>query len=201
MTWVKVCGLRTVADVEVAIDAGADAIGLVLADSPRRIDVSTAIQLIEAAQGVIETVLVTVDRTAEELLSLLEETGASGAQPYGVHAVEASAVVVASGRMVLSPVRGSVGVDLASIPSGQIPLVDNSDDRLHGGTGQPFDWALLAGEGRDFVLAGGLGPENVTEAIRQVRPWGVDASSHLESAPGVKDHHAIHDFVRRAHDG
>jgi phosphoribosylanthranilate isomerase len=81
---------------------------------------------------------------------------------------------------------------------GALPLVDTADDSIYGGTGRTFDWRLVAGLERDFVLAGGLGPHNVEEAVRLVRPWGVDASSGLEAAPGIKDPGKVIDFVRKA---
>ena len=86
-------------------------------------------------------------------------------------------------------------VDLAAISGDELPLLDS--DSI-GGTGTTFDWSWLDGLDRPFVLAGGLGPDNVAAAVERVRPWGVDASSGLESAPGVKDLAKVAAFVNKA---
>ncbi len=89
-------------------------------------------------------------------------------------------------------------MDLDTVPSGQIPLLDNAAPGLHGGSGLTFDWSSIGDQHRDFVLAGGLGPENVADAVAEVRPFGVDASSGLETAPGVKDAERVRMYVERA---
>jgi len=86
-------------------------------------------------------------------------------------------------------------VDLAAISGDELPLLDS--DSI-GGTGVSFDWSWLTGLDRPFVLAGGLGPDNIEAAIARVAPWGVDASSGLESAPGVKDLIKVAAFVSKA---
>ena len=87
--------------------------------------------------------------------------------------------------------------DLDVVPLGQTPLLDAYDAGRHGGTGTPFDWGLVS-TNRPYVLAGGLGPDNVAEAVASAAPWGVDASSGLESSPGVKDPARIRAFVEGA---
>jgi phosphoribosylanthranilate isomerase len=89
-------------------------------------------------------------------------------------------------------------LDLTSIPDDQIPLLDTAVEGLLGGTGRRFDAGLLPVIDRDWVMAGGLGPDNVAETIRELRPWGVDASSRLESSPGHKDPELIAAFVQEA---
>ena len=195
MVWDKVCGLSTEQDVEVAIEAGADAIGLVLAPSPRQISISVAERLIRAAAGRCETVLVTVDITPAAAADAIASTGASGIQPHGRHGAE---VAGSAPGLVLRPVAARPGLDLTHIPADQIPLIDASVNGLHGGSGTTFDWLLASDLDRRVVIAGGLGPHNVSEALRLTEAWGVDASSHLESRPGVKDHAAIRQFVRGA---
>lgn len=196
MVWVKVCGVRTRADVEAACDAGADAVGLMLAASPRQITPDRARSLIEHAA--CETVLVTVDATATEILDLAGFTGSSGVQLHGANAAEAGAAAVKAGLSVFRPRAVADHVDLDDIPSSQIPLLDTAHPALHGGTGRIFDWSLTAGVTRHFVLAGGLTPDNVASAVAAVEPWGVDASSGLESSPGVKDHDMIRRYVQEA---
>jgi phosphoribosylanthranilate isomerase len=194
MTWVKVCGLRRPEEVEAAVAAGADAVGFVFYEpSPRNIAPSLARSLGESA-GVL-TVAVTVDLDADSLLHLADLSAVGAVQPHGAHAAEAAAAAVAAGLAVLRPVPVGGPVDLAAIPGDELPLLDS--DSI-GGTGVSFDWSWLDKLDRPFVLAGGLGPDNVAEAIEQVRPWGVDASSGLESAPGVKDLATVAAFVEKA---
>lgn len=198
MTWVKVCGIRCEADLEAAQEAGADAVGLVLADvSPRRVGLEVAARLVRRAE--IETVLVTVDATPARVLEWLDLTGASGVQPHGDHSAEAAAAARRAGRLVLRPVPVGERVALDHVPEGEVPLLDTADSQRHGGTGRSFDWSLVEGiASRRWVLAGGLRPDTVGEAVRRLRPWGVDASSGLESEPGRKDRELIMRFVAEA---
>ena len=100
------------------------------------------------------------------------------------------------GLFVLRPVE--LDFDVSELPEAHVPLFDNRSGSDLGGTGQTFDHRLVPATERRFVLAGGLGPDNVGEAIRATRPWGVDASTRLESRPGVKDHDLVARFVREA---
>lgn len=199
MTWVKVCGLRRAADVEVAVEAGASAIGFVLAPtSPRFVSESQAAAL---GLGVpVLRVIVTVDLTPTELMAAVAATGAGGVQPHGAHQVEAARAAQSEGLFVLHPISVGDRVEVSKVDEGQTPLLDTYRPGAHGGTGRVFDWAKIPDLARPFVLAGGLGPANVAEAIRRVAPWGVDASSGLESSPGVKDPDRIREYVKRALD-
>jgi phosphoribosylanthranilate isomerase len=100
------------------------------------------------------------------------------------------------GLFVLRPI--DIDFQLSLIPEAHVPLFDNRSGSNLGGTGLPFDHRRLPATDRRFVLAGGLGPDNVGAAIRATRPWGVDASSRLEARPGVKDHDLVARFVREA---
>ena len=194
MTWVKVCGLLTEADVATAVAAGADAVGFVShPGSPRYLSLDAVAGL---ARGLpVTTVLLTVDLGVRAALTAVEATGVTGIQPYGPDAGEVVRAAVAAGLFVLDPVPAGT----AQLPErGAMPLLDTPDDAVYGGTGRSFDWRLASDLERDFVLAGGLGPENVAQAIAQVDPWGVDASSGLEVAAGVKDPGKVADFVRKA---
>jgi len=197
MIWVKTCGLRTGSDVAAAVDAGADAVGFVLAaQSPRRVTEAEAREL--AFDVPLLSVIVTVGFTPEALLAAAAYTGVRGVQPHGEHRREAADAAQQEGLFVLHPLAVRDRVDLSEIPDGQTPLLDSFRVGAHGGTGELFDWDVLLGIERRYVLAGGLGPDNVALAIRNVDPWGVDASSGLESSPGVKDPGRIRDFVERA---
>lgn len=194
MTWVKVCGLSRSEEVAAAVVAGADAVGFVFYDrSPRNVAPEVA-RTLAASAGAL-TVAVTVDLDADSLLHLVEKTGVDAVQPHGRNAREAAAAAIEAGLSVLRPLTASADLDLATVPAAQLPLIDS--DAI-GGTGEPFDWSWLDALDRRFVLAGGLGPDNVIPAIERVRPWGVDASSRLESAPGIKDLSRVAEFVRRA---
>ena len=200
MTWVKVCGITDERALAAAIEGGADAVGFVLApESPRYLDLDTAARLMEGVP--ISRFIVTVDLSADAALAAAEVTGADGIQNHGRHATEVAAEAIEAGYLCLHPVRvgpGGPEVPLRTIPDQAVPLFDTASAIVHGGTGATFDWSLLDSPGRPFVLAGGLGPDNVAEAIAAVRPFGVDASSRLEDSPGVKNPASIRAFIERA---
>lgn len=194
MTWAKVCGLTREVDVSDAVDAGADALGFVLAPgSPRRVATERAASLMDGVP--VLRILVTVDVSVEEVAQMVEATGADGIQPHGRNAAASSLWAQKAGLFVLRPV-GSRMVE--KVPEGQIPLFDSAVGEHHGGTGVSLDWADVDRPDRPFVLAGGLNAGNVSEAIATLRPWGVDASSGLEAEPGVKDATMVAAFVEEA---
>jgi phosphoribosylanthranilate isomerase len=200
MTWVKVCGITDEPSLDAAVDGGADAVGFVLfPGSPRFVALDRAASLIDGVP--IATFIVTVDLTPAEALVAAEYTGAIGIQNHGLHATDVAAEAVDAGYLSLHPVRvGPEGpeIDARDVPDQSMPLYDTASTHDHGGTGVVFDWQVLSEPGRPFVLAGGLGPDNVAEAIRSVVPFGVDASSRLETEPGVKDPSIIRDFIKEA---
>jgi phosphoribosylanthranilate isomerase len=200
MTWVKICGVTTHEAIETAVEAGADAIGLVLDErSPRALTLHQARDL---AQDVpIASFIVTVDLTPGEALAAAEGIGATGIQAHGNRSLDVAAEAVEAGYLSLAPVP--VGLDGLLVEVGEVPetsmlLFDTASVGAHGGTGMSFDWNLLLDPGRPFVLAGGLGPDNVAEAIDTVEPFGVDASSRLEREPGIKDLSRIVAFIEQA---
>lgn len=198
MTWVKLCGMTRRADVEAAAEAGADAVGFVLhRASPRFVEPSAVAGLADAAE--VATFLVTVDAEPSWLVTAATDLGVDGVQPHGDRAGEAAVAALEAGLDVLVPIRMADAVpDLSGIPVDARPLLDSHVVGAHGGSGRSFDWSLAAAIDREFVLAGGLRPGNVAEAIRVARPWGVDVASGVESAPGVKDHAAMRCFVEEA---
>ncbi len=194
MTWVKVCGLTRESDVSDAVDAGADALGFVLAEgSPRHISIGQATALMDGVAAL--RILVTVDESRDEIVGMVEATGADGIQPHGRGAQVAALWAQQAGFLVLRPIGGGSSDE---IPDGQIPLLDSVAEGQHGGTGVALDWTTIDRPDRPFVVAGGLGPENVAQAIATLRPWGVDASSGLESEPGIKDAARVAAFVQEA---
>ena len=197
MTWVKVCGMRNPSDIEAATEAGADAVGLVLVEgTPRYLEVADAAHL--ASLSRVPSVILTLDAGPERLVDLLGRVGAAGVQPYGDRVPEAARAASEAGAFVLRPIRVRGPVDLATVPPGHTALLDGYSSHGLGGTGKRVDPRWLPSPGSRYVLAGGLDPSNVADAVARYRPWGVDASSGLESSPGVKDHGRIRDFVRNA---
>lgn len=194
MTWVKVCGLSRPAEVAAAVEAGADAVGFVFHEpSPRNLTPEAAREL--GADLPVLTVAVTVDLDADTLLHLADMSGVGAVQPHGTGAEGAAQAALAAGLAVLRPVTVTGPVDLSPISGDELPLLDS--DTI-GGTGTAFEWEWVTGLERPFVLAGGLTADNIEEAIGRVQPWGVDASSGLESAPGIKDLAKVASFVQRA---
>jgi len=200
VTWVKVCGLRRHTDVEAAVNAGADAVGFVLSEgSPRQVSVERAADLMDGVP--VLRVLVTAHLTPEELADAVDATGADAIQPHGDNAEAAAAAGDAAGLLVLRPVSMSGAApdpDPLTVPERQIPLLDSVKGSELGGTGVVFDWSMVPPMNRRFVLAGGLNAGNVADAIDTVRPWGVDASSGLESVRGVKDTGKVVAFIEEA---
>lgn len=200
MTWVKVCGMTSFEAVEATVDGGADAMGLVLA--PQSVRALTLDRARELADGVsIATFIVTVDLSPGEALEAAEYIGVTGIQAHGDRSLDVAAEAIDAGYLSIAPIPvGSDGLlaDVAEVPSSSVPLFDTASSAAHGGTGVVFDWSLMPDVGRPFILAGGLGPENVSAAIDAVHPFGVDASSSLESEPGVKDASRIVAFIEKA---
>lgn len=204
MTWVKVCGVRKTEEIDTAAEAGADAVGLMLARSPRELSLKQAQSLAryasEAHPGLL-TVAVTVNARERDVARVVSATGVRGIQLHGRHAAETALAVAPQGSELFvlrpSPVGDSVHATDDIAPHHR-PLFDTKIPGTEGGSGVSFDWSLVSGIDREFVLAGGLGPENVSDAIAQTHAWGVDASSGLESSLGIKDLARIRDFVQGA---
>ena len=199
MTWVKVCGITNEEARDAAVEAGADALGFVLIEaSPRFIEPEHAANLIG---GSAIACYLLVDGSPQRALELAARCGAHGLQPYGDEAEPTTIAALQTGLSVLSPVPvGDEGpqLDPQGISQDAIILFDTATSDRLGGSGRAFAWEKIGQVERPFVLAGGLGPDNVGDAIRAVRPFGVDASSRLESAPGIKDPDTIRAFVREA---
>lgn len=204
MTWVKVCGVRKAEEIDAAAEAGADAVGLMLARSPRELSLAEAKTLAHYAAEAhprLVTVAVTVHAREAAIQRVLSLAGVTGIQLHGRHAAETAEAVAPPGSELLVlrpvPVGESIGATNDVAPHHR-PLFDTKVPGTEGGSGVVFDWALVSGVERDFVLAGGLGPENVAQAISETQAWGVDASSGLESSLGIKDLVRIRDFVQGA---
>ena len=195
-TRIKICGVRRESDVEAAVEAGADAIGLVFfAPSPRHLSVSRAAELARALPAFVTPVGLFVN-------AALQEVEASVAAIPGLmlqfHGDETPGFCARFARPYLKAVRMVPGVDLLDssrrFASAQALLLDAPVD-AYGGGGKVFDWSLVpASVARPVVLSGGLHAGNVIPGIQQVRPWAVDVSSGVESTRGVKDAALIRGF-------
>lgn len=197
--WVKVCGLTRAGDVEAAIAAGADAVGLIMVErSPRRLEPAIATELAAVADGRAE-VVVLLEGDPDAAIETARRIGADTVQAYGPQAVELAAAAIGAGLKALLPVavRPASEIDLSGVPKGARALLDTSVGGASGGTGMAFDWRRAA-EHPSVVIAGGLDADNVARAIATAHPWGVDASSGLEQSVGVKDHGKVTAFVAAA---
>lgn len=197
--FIKVCGITRSEDALQAVEAGATALGFVFwARSPRFIEPHRATAIVAALPAGVTTVGVFVNESVQGVRRAIAEAGVGAVQLHGDE--DAS---YASGLDV--PIYRSVTLDgsLAAVdawPEGTVFLLDAADRVRRGGTGTRVDWARAAdvARRRPTVLAGGLTPDNVEEAIRTVRPHGVDVSSGVERAPGIKDAARVTSFVTRA---
>ncbi|GIU74992.1 MAG: N-(5'-phosphoribosyl)anthranilate isomerase [Bryobacteraceae bacterium] len=190
MTLIKICGITALEDALAACDAGADALGFNFwPRSPRYIRPERAAQIIERLPGNVLAVGVFVDSAAEDIEAIAAAAGVEIAQLHGqcgVPRLRWWKALEAGPELRREMEQFEAEAFLVDAPAGA----------QRGGTGRTFDWQLVRGLPARIVLAGGLGPDNVREAIAAVRPWGVDACSRLESAPGRKDAVRVREFIR-----
>jgi phosphoribosylanthranilate isomerase len=202
MVFTKVCGITNPGDAREAADAGADAIGLIFAESPRKVDIEEARKITIALPDGVLKVGVFVDVDPEEVLRIAREVGLDLAQLHGDETPEAVAAIRSAGIPVMKALRVRNAEALADIQGyvADLFMLDAWSARARGGTGETFDWGLaksMKGRG-NIVVSGGLTPENVREAIEFFEPYGVDASSSLEERPGKKSGERVRRFVRAA---
>lgn len=184
----KVCGLTEERSLEAAVDAGADAVGFnFYPQSPRFVPASRARSLVEQLPSDVVPVGVFVNRPLDQVLEWMDESGVAWAQFHGDEQPEDLAVFPRPWYPALRPTRDDP-LDV-SVWSSPFVLLDARADRHYGGTGRTADWGLARHIARrhEVVLAGGLGPANLEQALEAVRPAGVDLNSGVESAPGIKD--------------
>jgi phosphoribosylanthranilate isomerase len=199
---VKVCGITNPEDGAFAVESGADAIGFVFAKSPRKLSVEQAREIAATLPDSILKVGVFVDEEPEEVLRIAHEVGLDFAQLHGDESPETVTFLREGGVKVMKALRVRDADSLAALDryGADLIMLDAWSEKVRGGTGERFDWALaksLKGRG-NIVVSGGLGPENVREAISFFEPYGVDASSSLEETPGKKDGERVRRFVSAA---
>jgi phosphoribosylanthranilate isomerase len=203
MTRVKVCGITTEPDRDAAVEAGADALGFVVdvpVETDRELAPARAAELIDGVPPFVTAVLVTMPDAAERALELLDATGADAVQLHNDLPVdEVAAVRGASSVPVVKAIDADPAAAERYAPVANALLVDSRTNAGAGGTGRQSDWDRAAtvreAVDRPLVLAGGLTPENVSDAIDAVGPYAVDVSSGVERAEGRKDHDAVRAFV------
>ncbi len=204
MTFVKICGITNLEDAELAVRHGADALGFnFYPKSPRFIEPSKARLIIDRLSPHVLYVGVFVDEPAESLVEIVRVSGIGAIQLHGEESPEyARSVKVATGLPIIKAFRvmeefkpeDVFGYDVDAI------LLDAFSPREHGGTGETFDWEIAKKVLEMFpkmYLAGGLGPDNVIDAISAVGPYAVDACSGLEMTKGRKDSEKVRSFLSR----
>ena len=194
MTRVKICGLTSLADALAAAEAGADALGFVLAPSPRQVRAIDVGVWRRQLPPMVTTVVVMVDATLEEAIASLAESDADALQ---LHGSESPSYCRHFATRVIKRIDVRPGDDRAAV-----------EQRMHGydvaallldpgtGSGRTFDWSLAEGLPGRLIVSGGLTPENVAGAVQRIRPYGVDVASGVERSPGVKDVEKVRAFVR-----
>ena len=209
---VKICGLTNLEDARTALDAGADLLGFnFYRPSPRYVEPSAAAQIIEALRANAGTraflsVGVLVNMPLTEARALRDACGLDLLQLHGDESVEYAQALGTLAFKALRPrsaTEAEDGVARYREAGGERApqfLIDASHPQLYGGTGATGDWGIgrAIAQRYPILLAGGLTPDNVGEAIRAVGPWGVDVASGVERAPGVKDAEKVNAFVRAA---
>jgi len=199
-TRIKFCGFTCTEDIAVAVSLGVDYLGLVFAPrSPRRLSLDSAQHLRHAVAGTTGVVALLMDQPADEVRAVIDAIQPDILQ---FHGRESDAFCASFGLPFWKAIGmgGDVAsglVQVAHYPSAQAFLFDGHAAGAAGGSGQRFDWSQLPRTLRrqQLLLAGGLDAHNVSEAIKTVAPWGVDLSSGIESAPGIKAAQRMQEFV------
>jgi len=215
MTWVKICGITNLEDARTAVEAGADALGFVFyPKSPRYLDPSAAQQIVDELPRQIEKIGVYVNETPQSAASLAQRVGLTGLQLHlELSQLQPEARCLAS----LNGMKQYVALSVGTLHRSAMPLqlgpgldgifLDSGTPLEPGGTGKVFDWeesrSLVSRmkQMAKVVIAGGLNPANVREAMRILEPWGVDVASGVEARPGKKDPEKVRAFITAVRDG
>jgi phosphoribosylanthranilate isomerase len=197
-TRIKICGITRPEDARSAADSGADAIGLVFYPrSPRAVSVEQASEIVASLPPFITSVALFVDESVDEINRVLNRVPVDMIQ---FHGDETAAFCSSFGRPWIKALRVRPDLDIRALTEryadARAILLDAWQEGVPGGTGRQFDWALVpASLPRPVVVAGGLNPDNVGEAVSRLRPAAVDVSGGVESSPGIKDAAEIGRFV------
>ena len=200
---VKICGITNIEDAMAAVEAGADLIGFVFAESPRKVDPETARRIRGEIPSRIITVGVFADHSEEEVVRVMSSAGLAIVQAHGNMTISDSRFPWEVTRSLR--VKSAEDIQQATHdPLFDICwaiLLDTHVEGKMGGTGTTFDWDLAVQAhslGKPIILAGGLTPDNVEEAACKVRPYAVDVCTGVEASPGKKNHDKIKEFIQNA---
>tara|TARA_R110002049_G_scaffold252263_1_gene426788 strand:- start:91049 stop:91672 length:624 start_codon:yes stop_codon:yes gene_type:complete len=200
-TRIKFCGITRQEDLQIAADLGVDAIGLVFCPvSPRAVNAQQARSLIDQCGPFITSVGLFMNQDAGTISSLIEKIPVDMLQ---FHGDESEQFCASFGLPYLKSIAmGGIGqsVPESDYPSASALLLDSNESGQPGGSGKQFNWANIPALEKPIILAGGLDANNVSDAIKQVRPYAVDVSSGIESAKGIKDIAKMKNFVRAVRD-
>lgn len=199
-TRIKVCGITRSADARQAVACGVDALGFIFAEKSKRcVDPDRAREIIAVLPPFVDAVGVFVDAEPDKVKKLVEYCGLTVLQLHGSESVEycrSMEIRVVKAFAVRSGTGSAEIEPYAGVAAGY--LFDTYHEKLAGGTGQTFDWSLIKKLtiSRPLILAGGLNPENVGRAVREVGPFAIDLNSGVEISPGLKDHTLVEAAVR-----
>jgi phosphoribosylanthranilate isomerase len=196
--FVKICGITSVEDALLAVAMGADALGFIFASgSTRQVTVDQVEDIVKRVPPDITTLGVFRNESPDRVVDMVLRSGLTGAQLHGRETPEQCREVAAKLKLVVQAFpAGDRALDRTPQYPVEIVLLDNPAP----GSGEVFDWSMADGlpDGKRLLLAGGLNPKNVADAIRAVAPWGVDVSTGVEASPGVKDATKVREFIRNA---
>ena len=195
--FIKICGITNAQDALDAVESGADALGFVFAESPRKVSVETVREIVNQLPADVLTIGVFRDHVTRQVVDTVREACLVGAQLHGHESAQQIAEVKAEVKWVAkSVVAGSAEASSANNYGTELILVDSANP----GTGTGYDLSLLEQLPKtiNVILSGGLTVLNVAESIKAVSPWGVDVSSGVEISPGMKDRLKIREFITNA---
>ncbi len=208
-TRVKICGITRIQDIKSVVDAGADAIGFVFfPPSPRNVSVELAQELVKYVPAYVQTVGLFVNASSEEILEVLKTVSLDVIQFHGDETPEqCQKIAKLTGRRWYKAIQVKPDLDVISTikqyqqVGASAMLLDAWHPELKGGTGHSFDWSQFPQLDIPLILAGGLKPENIENAIKTTRAYAVDVSGGVESAKGIKDQQLIEQFMQGVHRG
>ena len=208
-TRAKICGITRIQDIKAVVDAGADAIGFVFfPPSPRSVNKAEAIVLVQAVPAYVQVVGLFVNATADEIADILQDVHLDILQFHGDESPEQCQQIAKQvGRRWYKAIQVKPDLNLIQCieqyqhAGASAVLLDAWHPELKGGTGHSFDWSTFPKLDIPLILAGGLTPENVEDAIKTTHAFAVDVSGGVESAKGIKDQQLIERFMQGVHRG